>query len=439
MTCFIEKRLLLGAASLALLAGAVAPVSAATTLVPDDQSSLTVAIANAAAGDTIQITDSATYVTRILPAVPMSIVAAVGQSPTIGCPPDVSSFVEVTATNTTPGTGGLRIGSNAGGRINLDGAPLGGSGMASDYFNFSGTITTGTLVVENVSIYRPQAPNNEIFKAQNDTLDVTFRDVDINLLNITNVALQWQPGCNGTWTFERVTLLGYRVSGIWQRSRNAGLSIVLKNSLFGDLDQDDAQGGARAIRWENTSARGSVTIEDSILRSVAVDSNPTLWIEEGADLNLTMVGSIVYSADGVALMIDDAMTTTSVDINHCDFYSSGATLLVAAPDAEEVNLTLRNSNFISVNDAAATGTLSANDTLVNEKNNFFSFAGTHIGGGFASADFSVDPDYTGPVVAGDATYTEASLLGAGTDSQDIGINGSLIGQVPVELSSFDLM
>jgi hypothetical protein len=435
------------------------------------------AVTSAGPGDTIIITDSGTETSAIYISTPsLTIKAAAGQTPIL-----------TNDVNLNPGAQGGQFGSNDGGRIQM------GDGVVDpgNWF-ISADYTTGTFTLENLYI----AATEEVIKETSDdgitsTMVLNMNDIDINYSGTRySNAIWWRRG--GNINMNRVTMRNVDAGGCI-RVGVGGYNCTFNLSNCELLAIDSESGGGfnniqaaypilvadqcvmRGARAVNLAEGGSsVTITRSALIAMG---NSTLR----TDLTYDAAGWNWYRLEGfeqaASLFVSgfslcptpqshqdayaqgpgrnpawsmDYWTTeevrpTDVYVDHCDLISSGSAVLICDYETTNRHVTITNSNLIALNtDPVVTATLNAFDSLTIDHCNVHNMGTgprwggetTEIAAGVTN-DYDLDPGYV-DWEAYNFAYSDSTLATGDDSGGAVGIAASLVGQVPVELSTFTL-
>jgi hypothetical protein len=434
------------AAVAALAAMLSAPAAdAATIKVPDDYTTLSMALDAATSIDTVLITDSGTY--ELLYVIgasngPITLLAEAGQNPTIKCPAGTSNkYILDFNSNSCLGQGS-QIGSNSGGHINFD-----CNGSAADPygpFDFD-CDDEESLLIENCSFYGASDSGWYVTKMNGAYGgNLTMRDCDMNAEGVASNVIYHSTNAWGRYTFERCTFRG------GNRAQLAGYhnyeahptTWTLINCELGDVTGGDwITDTNKALRIYGSGAGQGLFIiraDGCVFRSHSPGPYGAINNGRSYHADIEIKNSVIISTTQNAVRIGDGSTSLILTIDHCDLFSSDSAIMLEDGGPSNRVITVTNSNLIATNGPGTTGTLTSGDSVTLAKNNIYSGIGVDHGGDFSgnTAAFTEDPGYTGYTILGDVQYSNSNLYNQATDGGDIGNNSSYIGLVPVELSTF---
>jgi hypothetical protein len=451
-----------------------ATLNVPSTLYP----SLDDAITSAVDGDTVIINDNGVYSGTLGLAKRIKIKAALGKNPTI-CAGSSSKLRIWQGSAGADAASGLKIGDNSGGRINV------GDGTNSTYYCFDYNVSTGTVTLENLFMhFNTQRCFLESGATSIAALNMT--DVDINLSNRGGTGWGMLYYGDGELNMTRVTIIGQArplVLGSGKHFRRVNLD----SCIIGDLDDTLMSVGLEKIQ----SGSGTIDATDCLFLATSesnVNNAAVVVSEYGCTMTLTRCGLVNYGVPvtgtssnnfaglvgtypAAALMVQawapcpsnpydtnkfgnpinpaDAndVRIADVTVDHCDLISSGSALLV--PDAGTTGRVVRitNSNLIALDDdPCVTGTINAFDSVDLDYCNVINLgSGVRFGGDITAGDLTngqeLDPGYNdigNKFSSLNYTYTNLTLKTADDSGNPIGLDISMAGQVPVELSTFQL-
>lgn len=453
----------------AIVAGYATQSRGATLEVPTvDHPTISDAISSATAGDTILITDSAIYEEGLVEIdKATTITAEAGNNPTI-----LGSLRFMT------GSDGSRVGSNNAGRINIgDGnfvppASEPGTFGGPEFMDFQ--TTGGTVLFENLFVHGPAFftmvhPNDNV---STQTV-VQLQDVDINGGAGGATCFGIEDSINLELT--RVVVKGYTQQAIYDRQSGKIVNISLNNCDIGELHNETGMfgGGGTINKIQNNTTDTEINIYNITGSVIRGGSSHALNFSEG-NTSVTLTNSVVitdgnsdiggspwfgfnYDRNGSAILIHAYRVSESVPnpnnrphqpdsnhwltVDHSDLISSGTALWVADNHTTGKTITVTNSNLIGLNDdVVVSGTENTGDVFSFSHNNVFSYGGGDLYGGDVVADgnsINEDPEYTN-IEANDFTTQNSALHTADDSGGSIGVNSNFAGQVPVELSTFEL-
>ncbi len=268
-----------------------------TIEVPGDQPTIADAIAVAVAGDTILITDSATYIEpQLIIAKQLNIFAAEGQTPTIKPMFEAEDpFLRLNA-----GSDGSQIGSNAGGHIVLD-----GDGVTRRLTRLL-YLHPEAVTFENITLKNPEdGPVGEAilgWGAGNQGCgSLTVRDSVIDMMNRGQRAVNLNfTDINAVYTFERVDLKNVKIGP----GNEDGIIIGINSFEFqgGTLNIIDSriEGYWRGIYvFQNPSKpKWTINITDSIIKASVNPNGAGIFSSSPVEFNIER-SAIIGRAQGI--------------------------------------------------------------------------------------------------------------------------------------------
>lgn len=450
------KRLIVLAFLAATVSGSLHKVQAATISVPADYDTITSAIEAANPGDDVVITDSATYPEILVIDKHVNIYPALGQRPTIA--PILDNEEGIIINN---GAQGTKIGSLSGGRLTLGDQAQNGDPLIDV------NIATGTVEFENCDIFDFKQIINIDDETTTETT-IVFDDVEMN--SNSGPLARWyevQIRNHVNLVFNKTVVRGGPRTAIVM-DRGGEVTITATNSIFGTLENPEQGQSNRGAIWIDRNDAEVVLDFDSCviaggqgdegLFSGGTGTSPyALYFDDGV-VTATIARSVIESMagndtdDGVSndepganptgIEIRAAGENKNVTLDYCDIYTSGTAFYLAENDGSASRtITIINSNLVSLNENATSGTIDAvHDTVVMNFNNLYAPNGTLYGGDFSAGanDLNVDPQYVAPLIYNLASQNNALDGADSTGSAQIGSDQAFYAIVPVELSTFSL-
>jgi hypothetical protein len=426
----------------------VPATQAATYYVPTPSMSIVSisdAISSASAGDTIEITNSMTYVEDVdIPGDKpgLTIMASPGQNPTI-----VNSGTGQVV-NVNDGAQPFQLGSNSGGRINV------GSYEANVSETFDLKHTSSTVTLENLFI---SEGSNEVWyhniSGMGDAT-VIVRDVDINKNNDDVGQPVWRINADlKEFRCERMTVIANNYIGVW--ADNGTHEINIDSCQIGSFNPGEYKWTALHVN----DGSQTINVTDSVLiggygspveHKARAKPNAVNISSGDTSHTVTINNSVILSdsntqvdpgTGGIAkAFIFTGPSGTVVALDHCDIISSGVALMMDGNSTPR-SLTVTNSNLVSLHSHATSITLYPGDTLSLNYNNLYAPEGVRYGndsvldGG--GTDYDLDPVYN-DYMALDLSYANATLQTGDDSGGPVGTAKSFVGLVPVELSTFQI-
>jgi hypothetical protein len=412
-----------------IFAGCLTVLLASTTLadtieVPGDQPTIADAIAAAVAGDTILITDSATYIEpQLIIDKQLNIAAAEGQTPIIKPLFEAEDpFLRLNA-----GANGSQIGSNAGGHIVFDGDGVTRRLTRMLYLH------PEAVTFENITLKNPEdGPVGEAilgWGAGNQGCgSLTMRDSVIDMMNRGQRAINLNfTDINAIYTFERVDVKNLKAGP----GNEDGIIIGINSFNFqgGTLNLIDSriEGYWRGIYiFQNPSKpQWTINITDSIIKASVNPNGTGIFSSSPVEFNIensAIIGraQAIHSFGQLNAPGDDG---SIYNINESDIRSLNSIPIHFQPNPLG-NRTLSVTNSIISTGGAASGIfvaeLGPGDSMTGNHNNNSSAGYVN----FVSTD-DVDPaqvpSYRGGNV-GNLSYFNAAFATASDLGGKIGTN-----------------
>lgn len=389
-------------------------VSAAEILVPAHHDTISSAVAAANTGDTIRITNSATYIERLLINKNITLLADPGQSPVIRANGLVNYVIRTTA-----GAAGAQIGSNAGGRIIIDAD----SNPAVSYsLQAVHGATPGNVTWENLLVRNPREGGGGFYPA---ACESTLNDIEFNGGGLMHLMIDHRPAGGFPLHLNRVYLHSMT------SSLGGGFGIY-SNAVDGDINISQCifETHRETILFEDTGpAKFKVTIDRSLLSSRINSNNDVIDIRSSTDFEITNSVILAKGNGGRCIRLLPANNAT-VRIDHCDLigdasvssYANGGGILAYEGEGRTIEVT--NSNIITPQLGVVLLVATGGETYLSDYNNIVT-AGTRYGemppGANDFASPGVTPLYTAAATY-NFTYTNPELVAAGAEGTSIGVN-----------------
>lgn len=201
---------------------------AATINVPGDHATISAAVAAAANGDTVLITDSSIYAEAVQINKPITLMAAPGQSPVIRGAGETASYIIRTVT----GADGAQIGSNAGGRIILD--PNAAVGPVR-YLSPEHSGGAGVVTFENLLVRNPPLPAIQTMMFTRPiNCESIYQDIEIDGNNRLHLIMDCRLVEGKKTTFNRMYVHG-------MRQQTGGGFGFYSSALLGDIEINQSE------------------------------------------------------------------------------------------------------------------------------------------------------------------------------------------------------
>ncbi|MEN6625047.1 MAG: hypothetical protein ABFD69_02340 [Candidatus Sumerlaeia bacterium] len=438
---------------------------AANITVPGSYATIQAAINAANDGDTITLTNSATFQEDLVIAKRLDIVAAAGQTPVIQCGKTRTDAQLVF----NPGADGTRFGSLSGGRITLQYRK---QALSSSSF-YTGMIlfdhTTGTQVtltnldVNEVAdagvtptttslattvIIHGQIPNIVNLAYCNFDASRTFYTNSIVQNHFLRLGNEWNATPYATrlggptYNLFHVRYKNYMRAGILPNFKDARINISYSDC---GVTVGDLVGGSASRPWGSVysgrlDAPWSGSFDHSIFRGAGGSNN--VWLSSnGTSVTMTWCvllskyistdpnntyGNLYFGTNGNGTA---GAGVCNVTADHCDFvdlttlsatYYAPICRPATVTTGLTVKLAITNSNIYASTNAPVCVTLATSDTLTSDFNNVF---GPKASTGYTAGpnDTAWDPMYY-DAAAGDLRYLNHTLSTRASSGGPIGVN-----------------
>ncbi len=409
------RLLLLSILLLGALAGAQS-ASAAVIKVPNDWDTITSAVAAALPGDTVEITNSSTYIEALSITKPITLMATLGQSPVIqGIGGTSAVVVSVASTGA-----GAQIGSNAGGRIELKCGP---SYTGNDYIlvrtNHTGAtpVICENLFLNTLNTNAQAARVYGIYPRQDGA--AIYRNILIDGGNVSSTAIRLHYLTLATTELDHVRVRNTASNAVV--ITNSSPTLVVK---FCELGATAA--GIRIYSNSGTADKVKLEVDRSLLLS-DTDGAAGLGslVIRGVNSQVDVTRSLLRSNSGHGVRIWSAANGVRLTMDHCDIVNTAGSLpAFLVETGTNRNVSITNSNIQSINSGGFSVTTDASSTFVSNFNNVHTPAGTAYTGITAGANDvqpGQNPQYVS-LATGNILYNNTFLKTAGQHGSSIGVN-----------------
>ncbi len=430
--------------------------TAAALTVPGSHATLTAALDAATTGDSITITNSANHTDALHITKPVTIKAAVGQTPKL-----VGNATTDYVIRLTTGSQGTKIGDLAGGRITIGNDTF--VNTTNPMRDLLIQHTTGTVTIENISFYSTRrnyhTANTSVpsgYMARDRQMFVyvggTTTTQVLGAFNLFNCSVQnashglWLANLNNTGTTNRIEDCTFNPVNFAAITKGAGNLIFRRNfmtnaSNWAPLYYDSSTAGANVI--------------DSCISRPTGNAPGFSSASRGNHQTLITNSAFILPSTGTQQVIPFASTSLNGEwyiFDHCDFFSSSTAptfrfdqpTSLPAPNASQIypgnrGLEVYNSNIVQLGTGGIVGVnTAASQVKPIYKERILRFANNNIYAPRAAKLFVANPatdgfttySVQGPVrtleptwtsrTAGNLTYTDVGLVRAGEERSPMG-------------------
>lgn len=339
---------------IALLLAVAPAANAADILVPGDAPTITdaIALANAAGGDRVIITNSATYSESIDMTKPVTVLAAPGETPTIAYDAaSTASFMLLMDDESV----GAQFGSNEGGQIIIDGLQ---NANLTSLTNIQHT--AGEVVIENLLLRGGKATDEHLIP-QTDALAVTTaRNVTFDGQGVTDFILRPDLLNGGTMNLiDCVVRNADRYGMLHSTSGGFGTVNITRSVIEGFELGIASQPGGGILNW---------TIEDSYIGNTTTDGSfAAIWFR--APDQVFTAHRTVFREKGIgASFFLFPGTGGTFTLDNCDIISDKdiGFRLTAGTDR---TISVTDTNIFTPGSVGYFGNLTASDVVTTDYNN----------------------------------------------------------------------
>ncbi len=423
--------------------------AAATIQVPQQWDRISSAVQAALPGDTILITNSATYTEQINLTKPVTIKAAPGANPTITSSSLVMLF--------SPGSEGAQLGSLDGGRITISGV-----GATSVQVSTTDTTDTTPVLLENLQI---EGTGTIVFliTGRGSRATLTHSVIDGKNAAARGIFASFNPATpNGQLNLDRVRVFNTTNFVFWSYSTatSAGwpTTPVFMTYNFNrcEFDGRTAQRNGQSnytTMLINRNSRPTLTMSDSLVFGTkgcldqfwnlataydhAADTAAisTSLYERCVFIQPEMAADAVVADKNYDVIRFGLHSRWDVTFDHCDIINLGTdpkiginfqATLATHLNREQANrrLTVKSTNVVTPGNGF-TATLSGLDAVTSNYNNILAGGTAYTGLQAGPQDMvpALDPQYFN-AASGDVRYANDSLKRAGENNTAIGVNAS---------------
>ncbi len=331
-------------------------VQAQTVRDVTDTASFQAALAASVDGDTIRMTNSATYVDVLwIISKAISIIASPGENPTL-------QFTKDNLWSPLFEKGPSRLGSNDGGQIIMDyGGFSNGLSMRTAWVS-SGEVTYENLRVINpgdnhmmIEVLNPQSPGN----ASNVLAPAVFNNIIFDYGAYNNVFLthSYASGEEVQMTFNDCQVIngGSNCGGVYANS-DIKMNVICNDCTFAQP--------TKTLHVYNTSASPSTfAFNNCWVKNGSTNGSAAffLWgiLAENVVLNIDHCTIDTAGVGGAAVMIGDNSNGVAVNIDYSDLYSGQSGVIVENNDADTYGGTSREihvkNSIITANNDSESG------------------------------------------------------------------------------------